>query len=61
MVNTPMDPEAVVNYAEGDITDYNVVTATMSCDEYGWGGTDPSIEILDNSFTCQGRERSEVQ
>lgn len=53
-VDTPMDPSAVVNFVAGDLADYNTVNATLSCEEYGWGATSPELEIIDDTFTCQG-------
>lgn len=54
LTSTLWDPAVVLSFTLGESSDYHVATATMSCEEYGWGAAYPRRETIDNAFTCQG-------
>ncbi|VDM76064.1 unnamed protein product [Strongylus vulgaris] len=38
----------------GEFDDVSVVTATLTCEEYGWGATSQDLAPIGNAFTCEG-------
>ncbi|CAJ0610395.1 unnamed protein product [Cylicocyclus nassatus] len=38
----------------GEFDEVSIATATLACEQYGWGAPEPDLAPIGNSFICEG-------